>query len=297
MHYLDDQGQRQFREIETTSETDLVVTLRVYGTSNSVETNIKYGLYEKHSNGTETILQIGSHTFPASALYVADTFEINFGKTDMADGAILEKQLRFALFPTEDLDPFGRILYKLDNPSSADIKVHYEAPFIAIETQAEELPWWIYPAIGAGVLVIAICATYFVCKARKKTAVAQKRRDEAEEDVRRIEDGFFHDVTVVNENNLGEIQLRHNKKETLSLNDNVEMITYDDDEKFDMRTNDNFSQQVAYTTTSGYTSEGPQHLEANGGSRIPHRKLTSDQDPNLRVTGHPGTAPEGLIKE
>merc|ERR1719284_1905642 len=122
MTYIED-GQRYFREIEITSEKELVVTLRVYGTSNSVSTTVKYGLYEKHSSGNETLLHEGSHTFPPSALYVADTFEINFGKTDMQDGAILEKNLRFALFPNEELDEFGRTLYKLNDPSSADIKV------------------------------------------------------------------------------------------------------------------------------------------------------------------------------
>jgi len=294
----EDTGKRVFKEVHTTSEKELIVTLRIYGTSDSYETLVKYGLYERHSGGgNDTLLQVGSHTFPPAALYVADTFEINFGKTDMLNGAILEKRLRFKLFENEEQDQFGRPLYNLIYPSEADILVSYEAPFVATETEAESLPWWIYPAIGAGVFIIILIATYFVCLFRKRTAAAQKRRDEAEEDVRRIEDGFFTDTIAVIENPLRELQLNHKKKETLSLNDNVEMITYDDDETFDMRTNHNFSQQVAYTTTSGYTSEGlPRRLSLE--SRIPHRKLTSDQDPNLRITGHPGAAPEeGLIRE
>jgi len=282
-------GKRFFKEVRTTSQQDLVVTLRVYGTSDMYETLVSYGLYESHSDGAETLLQVGNHTFPPSALYVADTFEINFGKIDMQNGALTERKLSFKLFPTETLDQFGRALYKLSDPSEADILVEYEEPFIESATEKEKLPWWIYPAIGAGVLIIAIVAAYFVCKARKKRAVAETRRKEAEEDVRRAEDGFFLDAVDVKDNPLREIQLRHQKKETITLNDNVEMITYDDDEKFDMRTNDNFSQQVAYTTTSGYTAEGLPNRHTV--SRMPHRKLTSDQDPSLKISGHLGAAP------
>merc|ERR1712156_108245 len=69
--------------------------------------------------------------------------------------------------------------------------------------------------------------------------------------------------------------LTHNKKEKVTLTKDGQMITFDDNEEtFDFRTTNEFSQQVTYNT--GY----------NARSRMPgQRKLTSDSDPNLAKRG------------
>ena len=83
------------------------------------------------------------------------------------------------------------------------------------------LPWYTWPAIGGGALLVILIAGYIVYKFRKKAKKEESRRAEAEEDVRRAEDGFFQTMDVVTDNPLQEIKLRHKQKDTVTLTDNV----------------------------------------------------------------------------
>ena len=62
-------GKRMFNTTEWTTNEDVSVSLRIYGTSESFETEVSYGVYEIFGNGTEVLIQSGTHTFPPVTLF------------------------------------------------------------------------------------------------------------------------------------------------------------------------------------------------------------------------------------
>jgi len=273
-------GQRQFNMTQWTTEDTVEVSLRIYGTSESFETEVSYGLYEILNETHEVLIQDGTHIFPPNALYVADQKTILIERIAMVDGDT-EKTLQFRVHEATAVDSLGRPTYTLEHPSKVDMIYTYEAPLILSESESEGLPWYTWPAIGGGALLVILVAGYIVYKFRKKASKAEKRREEAEEDVRRAEDGFFQTMDVVTDNPLQEIKLRHKQKDTVTLTDNVQMITLEDDDKFEMTSQETFATQVSYQT-GGYSE----------GSRMPHRKVSSNRDPDLYVTPDQGNYPD-----
>jgi len=272
--WKDSQGRVHFNQTTKTSLEELSVSIRVYTTPEYHDTAVGWGLYEVTSNATdgsdiETQLQNGTHVFPSSATIVADVKRLTFTNIAVSPTQA-QRLLRFRILPAEVQDQFGRDEYYVDNPAYGDILYTWEQALTVTESESEKLPWWIWPLIIGGSVLVIATAYYIVRKQIAKRKRAEKSQERAEEDLRLEQDGFFQGIDTVTENKLGDVMKQGNKKTKTSLADQVEMIHYDDD-------NEQFTMNAAEFSPVAYSQQQTNvRSSTNGGSRMPYRKSTED---------------------
>lgn len=194
-----------FNSTKMLSNQHLKVDVRIFQSPDYVSVTIYWALYERVSlnrtsgrralHSTLRLVRRDQYTFPeAATLTQTDLVEIDAGLVEMGNQD--ETTLEFHVLQTNETDRFGRLKYRIGYPSISVIHVEKaEASTVVVTTENEsEISLWMLGAIGLASLCICCFACCCVFRQRKLRKKAEHDMKEVEEDLRREQDGFFHDL-------------------------------------------------------------------------------------------------------